>query len=394
MKKVVIAVLVLCFLFSITSGCNSSKNLKPSIPGGTSSAARRFPAEFEKQQAIWVMWPSATYEVGDRPVSTAMVDIIKNLAKHEPVNVMIAADAEKQTIRAKLQATGYTGANVRYRLISHSSIWARDVGPIFVADGNKGLSVVNFGFNNYSRDGNAEYVRNEGQVDVRTAAALKLPVINSALISEGGAIESNGRGTLMLTESVALTRNPGMTRDQIANEYKRVLGIKKVIWLKKGLAEDDGITSGHINEIARFANPSTILLAQVLPVDRDTNPTARESYQRMEENYRILKQSTDQDGQPFTIIRIPMPPTLYADTDASGKIPVRSYLNYAVANGAVLIQTYWKPGRSDQLKTVEQDVEKTLARVFSGRQIIGIDAENINKWGGGIHCVTQHQPAI
>lgn len=202
-----------------------------------------------------------------------------------------------------LKKNGYTGANVRYYVVNHFSIWARDVGPIFVKDSQNRLNVVNFGFNNYGRGGDPYYINVEGQVDNLTAQQLKLPVISSNLISEGGAIESNGRGTLMITESVALNRNPGLTRTQIENEYKRVLGVRKVIWLKQGLAEDDRITSGHINEIARFANSHTILLAQVLPGDRYTNRTAQDSYLRR------------------------------------------------------------------------------------------INAENVNLWGGGIHCITQHMPA-
>ena len=267
------------------------------------------------------------------------------------------------------------------------------MGPIFVKDRQNRLKVVDFGFNNYSRDGDPHYIDVEGQVDRLTAQKLGLPVINTKLVSEGGAIETNGRGTMMVTEAVALKRNPGMTKKQIEDEYKRVLGVKKVIWLKKGLAEDDRITSGHINEMARFANPNTILLAQVLPGDKNTNSTSQESYRRLEENYRILLHSTDQDGKPFRIIRIPMPPTLYGDVTDTGEIPVRSYLNYAVTNGAVLLQTYWKPGRSDTLRTTENRVKDIFRRVFPGRDIISINAENVNLWGGGIHCITQHMPA-
>jgi len=131
----------------------------------------------------------------------------------------------------------------------------------------------------------------------------------------------------------------------------------------------------------------------VLPGDRYANEFSQESYRRMEENYNVLSNSTDQDGNPFRIIRVPMPPTLYGAADGSGTPPVRSYLNYAVTNGAVLMQTYWKPGRPSELKDAEDGVRETLQGVFPGREIIGIDAESINAWGGGIHCVTQHVPA-
>jgi agmatine deiminase len=96
---------------------------------------------------------------------------------------------------------------------------------------------------------------------------------------------------------------------------------------------------------------------------------------------------------PFKIIRVPMPPTLYSDAAESGSLPVRSYLNYAVTNGAVLMQNYWRPGRSGTLKSTEASVTQLFKSVFPGRDIIGIDAENVNLWGGGIHCITQHMPA-
>lgn len=387
-----IVLTLFCSVFMFSNVACKQNQLQKPLPS-VGNGSRQFPGEFEKQQAIWMMWPSSIYNQNDRPVNPVMINLVKALAPYIPVNIMSSSKGEIVQIKNLLKANGVSGSKIHYFIINHQSIWTRDVGPIFIKDSNKRLSVVNFGFNNYSRGGNPDYIYNEDQVDKLTAQTLGLPIISTNLISEGGAIESNGRGTMMVTESVALKRNPGLSKQQIENEYKRVLGIKKVIWLKKGLAEDDTITSGHINEIARFANPNTILLAQVLPEYRNANWAAKLSYMRMEENNKILVKATDQDGKPFRIIRIPMPPTLYGETNEAGKIPVLSYLNYAVTNGAVVMQIYWKPGLSTRLKTAEEQVKVTLGRVYPGRNIIGIDAENINRWGGGIHCVTQHMPA-
>jgi agmatine deiminase len=353
----------------------------------------RFPGEFEKQQAIWLQWPSEIYNIKDHPVNPVMISLIKALIPYIRVNLITQSANQIAEIQNRLKTKGFLNVNIYYYIVSHFSIWARDVGPIFIKDRRHRLGVVNFGFNNYSRDGNQDYIKIEGQVDKHVAGLLGLPVIDAKLISEGGAIESNGRGTMMVTESVALKRNPGLSKPQIEKEYKRVLGVTKVIWLKKGLAEDDNITSGHINEIARFASPNTILLAQVLTGDRNTNHFSRNSYLRLEENYRILCKATDQDGKRFRIIRIPMPPTLYQEVNITGVMPVRSYLNYILTNGALLMQTYWKPGRSEILKTTEQQVKESFKNIFPGRKIIGIDAENVNLWGGGLHCITQHMPA-
>lgn len=375
------------------SGPKSSPYSKLEYYGGKAPTTYRFPGEFEKQQAIWMQWPSEVYDQPSRPVKPAMITIIKAFAPYIRVNVASRSTDEIIQIQNLLKAGGYSGTNVHYYVVNHLSIWARDVGPIFVKDSLNKLNVVDFAFNNYSRDGSQIYINTENQVHKLIANLYKVPLISTNLISEGGAIESNGRGTLMLTESVALKRNPSLTKLQIENEYKRVLGVTKVIWLKKGLAEDDNITSGHINELARFANANTILLGQILTGDINTNYFSKESYLRLEENYNILKNSTDQDGKPFRIIRVPMPPTLYNNTDNTGTLPVRSYLNYAVTNGAVLMQTYWKPGRSNGLKATEDGVKEIFKGVFPARNIIGIDAENVNLWGGGIHCITQHMPA-
>ena len=387
---IVTLALVACFSSILLYGIFNNKQLKRFDT--YSAPISSFPGEFDKQQAIWLMWPSDVYNTGDRQVAPVTINIIKALDPYIRVNLMVQSQNQIAQIENLLKAKGYTGNNLKYYIIDHYSIWARDVGPIFVKGANNKLKVVNFGFNNYSRDGSPQYINTESQVDKLSAQALNLPVIDTSLVSEGGAIESNGRGTLMLTEAVVLKRNPNLTRRQIEEEYKRALGVKKIIWLKKGLAEDDGITSGHINEIARFANPNTILLAQILEGDRYANSDSAESYLRLEENYKILRSSTDQDGKPFNIIRIPMPPTLYAESNTTGQLPVRSYINYAATNGAVLLPVYWKPGRSDTLKTTENQVKATFQKVFPGRKIIGIDAENVNKWGGGIHCITQHMP--
>ncbi len=383
-----IAVTLVCLIMMIALGMGCNKPSKKPVP-----AYSGFPGEFERQQAIWLMWPSRIYDDGEQPVSPVITNIIKSLARYERVNLMVQGQGTTARVKYLLKTAGYSGQNVHYYVIDHLSIWTRDVGPIFVRGGQHGLKVVNFGFNNYSRDGSPYYINLEGQIDQRAAQLLKLPIVQTKLISEGGAIESNGRGTMMVTESVALRRNAGMSKQEIEREYKRVLRIKKVIWLKKGLAEDDNITSGHINEIARFANPNTILLAQVLPGDRYANQYAQESYLRLEENYRVLRKATDQDGKPFRIIRIPMPPTVYARPGATGDIPVRSYINYALVNGAVLMQTYWQPGRSEQLKATEEKIMLEFHKIFPRRKVTGIFAENINLWGGGFHCITQHMPA-
>ncbi|MDF9408425.1 agmatine deiminase family protein [Pelotomaculum isophthalicicum JI] len=397
MKKeysiIILVFACMLIILSIRAFTGNKAYQKPAIDNGSDPITYVSPGEFEKQQAIWLLWPEGMYSTASKSIYPVYIDIIKALEPHVRVNLISQSKEEAAQIEDLLNANGYSGNNINFYIIDHLSIWARDVGPVFVKDSQNRLNVVNFGFDNYGRGASQDYIDVESQIDKKAAQMLNLPVISTNLVSEGGGVESNGRGIIMLTESVALNRNPEMTKSQIENEYKRVLGAKKVIWLKQGLAEDDLITVGHINEIARFASPDTILLAQVLPEDKDTNLDSQKSYLRLEENYNILLNSTDQDGKPFHIIRIPMPPTLYGEIDETGKIPVRSYLNYAVTNGVVLMQTYWVPGRSDKLKTTEDQVKGIFQSVFPVRTIIGINDESVNFWGGGIHCITQHMPA-
>jgi agmatine deiminase len=356
---------------------------------------RFLPGEFDRQQAIWLQWPSDVYNMGSQPVYPVTVRIVKALAPYIHVNLAVADSSQIPSVKGLLNTGGFSDTNVSYPVVGHYSIWARDVAPVFVKDQFGALYVPDFGFNNYGRGGNTYYIGTEGSVHRQVAEKLGLPIIGTGLISEGGAVESNGRGTIMLVEAVALPRNPGMTKQQIEDEYKRVLGVTKVIWLKQGLKEDDRITGGHINEFARFADPHTILLAQVLPSDTGASPTAQESGRRMEVNCGILRNSTDQDGKPFRIVRIPIPPTLYAEASSTGRSPVYSYLNFAITNGAVILPSYWKPGRSDALRGTEAQVVSTFTSVFPGRDIVRVEAESVNLlWGGGIHCMTQHMPAI
>jgi agmatine deiminase len=368
------------------------------MPATSSSAANgscfMLPGEFEKQQAIWMQWPAERYTTASHcPVEPVFIDLIKALDPYVRINLISQSEEEIAKIADLLKADSCSVTHIHYYIIDHMSMWARDVGPTFVKDDKNKLHIVDFSFNNYSREASQDFIEIENKIHRQISELFRLPLVSTSLISEGGGLESNGRGTVMVTESAVLDRNPGLTKNQIENEYNRVLGARKVIWLKQGLAEDDPITKGHIDEIARFASPDTILLAQVLPDDRYANAISQTSYRRLEENYHILLRSTDQDGKPFRILRIPMPPTLYGETgDGEDGIPVRSYLNYVVTNGAVLMQTYWKPERPDKLRTVEQQVRSTLRHVFPGRQIIGIDAESVNLWGGGIHCITMHMP--
>jgi agmatine deiminase len=307
----------------------------------------------------------------------------------------------------------------------HSNV--RDPGPVFLKDDIGNLAIADMKWNFYG-NGTGPYTSSSiriDTIDLYVARKLNLPVISSTLVSEGGDREFNGKGTMMAVEYTEMNRNKGWHRDSIEKELLRMFGQKKIIWLKQGPAEDDpwitfnlpsgkvtAIGCSHIDEFARFASPSTILLAELTKEESLKDSVHKISFERLEENYRILKAARDQDGNPFNIIRIPVPEMITAEwivnrSDSAiiknnnlppegGKVKVflaTSYLNFLVTNGVVLMASYWNPGRPEIMKQKDRLAKKIIAKAFPGRKVIAINVEKLNEGGGGIHCATQQQPS-
>jgi len=276
--------------------------------------------------------------------------------------------------------------------------------------------------------------KRDGRIGRKIAEHLSLDVIESEIASEGGDREFNGRGTLIVCEAVELQRNPGKTKEFIESEFKRLFNVKKIIWMKKGLADDEQsfrgpfqsslgrpvftcqATGGHTDEFVRFVGPKTILLGQVI-TEETKDPIGAISHQHLEENFAILKNETDQDGNSFEIIRIPMPPPLYIQAQPGtalyeyyedlefidksvvldGKTPLdlviaSSYCNFLITNGVVIAAKYYKEGRSPVYKSLDEQAKTILQQAFPDREVVQLDVECINATGGGIHCITQQQP--
>jgi len=225
---------------------------------------------------------------------------------------------------------------------------------------------------------------------------------------------------MLLVESVELDRNKSMTKKQIEEEYKRVLGVTKFIWLKKGAKEEEwgklengkyGIgTSGHVDEFCRFVNDSTVLLAAVAPADTIGNEISKETYRRMEENYKILLQSTDQDGKPLDIIRLPAGPLMsekvayknlskdeqswfdQVTTDSVEFYLATGYMNFIIANQVVVAGKFWKEGLSDEFQERDMQAKSILEKAFPGRKIVQIDCMPLHHDGAGLHCHSRNQP--
>ncbi len=383
-----------------------------------------FPAEFEPQSAVWI---GARPKENGQPALGIVAQMVAALAPSVDVYLMTPTAAEKVQVEAAIRKTGLDTRRIHYVAITSSPTrWYRDIGPIFLTGDRGHLKVVDFDFNCYGdcQSGSAEAKAKEG-IDRQIAGMLHLPILRTELASEGGDREVNGRGTLMAVEAVEMQRNPQLTRHQIERELLRVLGQKKMIWLKRGMAEDDDAergplyanvyaagAGGHIDEMARFTAPDTVVLAQVTPQERDSDRVLRMSYQRLEENERILKSATDQDGHPFHIVRMPAADPIYLDYNfkagdhglaffrgSKPGQPIRvilpaSYMNFTISNGVVLVPAYWRPGRPESTRRKDEAAKRILQRLFPDRRILRIDAENLNYGGGGMHCATQQQPAV
>ena len=381
------------------------------------------PAEFEPQEAVWM---SARPTESGKPVLDIVIEMVRALSPHVRIQLMVPSEAVKTEVHKRLRQQKIDERQITY-WTTHASPtrWYRDVGAIFLVNGIGDLKAVDFNFNCYGEcsTGSAEAQKKEG-IDRAIAALADVPTIKTELVSEGGDREVNGQGTLMAIEETEMQRNPGKSREHIEKELLRLLGQKKMVWLKHGIAEDDDpihgplysnvypIGCGHIDEMARFVSADTIALAEVTQEERDADPVMRMTYDRLEENYRILQAATDQDGHKFKIVRMPVANPIYhdftiqrgADGDLhyfQGSKPGQkirivisaSYMNFFISNGVVLEAAYWQPGRQESTRRKDEAAAATLKRLFPAREIVQIHSENLNYGGGGMHCATQQQPA-
>jgi agmatine deiminase len=389
-----------------------------------------FPAEWGPHESIWMGWPAEEY-VKDRPFKDVQAQIIQALAGHVKIDLVVQNEKEAASVKELLWAKGVPQDHVRFHPVRHTDIWFRDMGPLFVQNQRENLRVVDFKFNLWGTADLADEAAGiDGQVDKLIADRLNIPTIPSSMILEGGALEFNGKGTVITTEAVVFDRNPEMCKPQAEAELKRLFGVRKVIWIKEGLADDDspirGVlpgglftmgTNGHVDEFVRFVDARTVLLTEVSAAEAEDDQVARISRRRMDAAHEVLKKATDQDGNPLRIIRVPaarrivnkVKPGNYMYDEFLAKytfkdgtqikdgeqiqvIAATSYLNFLVTNGVVLVPKYGGPDRPEWFKKDEQ-VRQLLSDFFPDRKVVQINAENLNLGGGGIHCITQQQPA-
>jgi agmatine deiminase len=333
----------------------------------------RMPAEWEPHAATWLAWPHKedSWPGNFTPIPSVWVEIVRALAPSERVNILVNDAVAATAVRDLLRAAGVPDHNVSLREIPTDDAWIRDHGPIFITRQAE-IAGVKWRYNAWG--GKYPPWDLDDAVAEKVCASLGVPVFRPGIVLEGGSIDVNGQGTLLTTEACLLNpnRNPHLNRSQIEKYLRDYLGVRHVLWLGQGIAGDD--TDGHIDDLARFVDPTTVVTVI------ETNPRD-ENFEALQANYQRLLVMTDEDGRPLRVITLPMPrPISY-----NGQRLPASYANFYIANGAVLLPTFNDPSDAVALKT--------LQHLFPRRRVVGIHATEM-LWGlGAIHCVTQQQPA-
>ena len=345
----------------------------------------RMPAEWEPHEATWIAWP---HNAQDWPgkfqaVQWTYVDIVRHLAQHERVHILVNNEAAEGKTRLTLDRSNLSLDNIQFHQWPTDRVWTRDSGPIFIKrdEPPESVAILNWQFNAWAKYPNWQ---NDDALPPLVAAqltmrmwepSLKINGTGRRIVLEGGSIDVNGHGTMLTTEECLLSdvqqRNPEVSREQLQQAFADFLNVKKVIWLKRGIAGDD--THGHIDDIARFVGANRVV-AVVESNQHDEN------YQPLRENLEQLRRSTDQDGHSLEVVELPMPaPVVFRNQ----RLPA-SYANFYIANDIVLVPTFNDPNDRHALNT--------LADLFPEREIVGIHCGDFI-WGlGAIHCMTQQQP--
>jgi agmatine deiminase len=343
----------------------------------------RMPAEWEPHASTWLAWPHFRGDWPGKfdPIPWVYAEIIRNLARHERVNLVVQSEREEKRARAVLEQADALSDNVCFHRWRTDRVWTRDSGCIFLTPSveNNDALALHFQFNAWAKYDNYKH---DARLGTRMAKAVGARVVHplhgeERIVLEGGSIDVNGRGTLLTTEECLLSttqqRNPSMDRAAYEQMFADYFGIRSVIWLGEGIEGDD--THGHVDDLARFVAPDTVVTM--------VEPNAqRENYSALQHNLGRLKAARDQDGERLNVVEIPMPrPVVF-----EGRQLPASYANFYIANGIVLVSVFNDPNDRIALNT--------LAELFPSREIVPIYSGDLI-WGfGALHCMTQQEPAV
>ena len=372
-----------------------SSRRSSAVEASPASLGYRMPAEWEPHAATWLAWP---HYHGDwpgkfEPIPWVYAEIIRNLAKHERVDLIVNNAAAARQARRVLERGDALSPNVRFHRWATNRIWMRDSGCIFLApppgvtrtEGRGRLApreneriAIKFRFNAWAKYSNWRHDEKIGSLMARAAPAGEVQPLSGGkrVVLEGGSIDVNGAGTILTTEECLLSqvqeRNPHMARVHYEKAFADYLGAPHTIWLGRGILGDD--THGHVDDLTRFVARDTVI-TMVEPNSKDVN------HAPLQANLRRLQAARDQSGKQLTIVELPMPQPVVFE----GRRLPASYANFYIANGVVLAPVFNRPNDRIALNT--------LAQLFPKREIVPIYSGDFI-WGlGAMHCMTQQQPA-
>lgn len=346
----------------------------------------RMPAEWDRHDATWIAWP---HESRDWPgkfsaIPWTYAEIVRQLGWEENVEILVQDRAQLNRARRVLARSSVELGRVRFHVCPTNRSWVRDSGPTFVRRDSGGattrpsVGLVHWKFNAWAKYDDWKLDRS---VPGWMARHLRLPrwqarISGRWVVLEGGAFDVNGDGLLLATEECLLSetqaRNPGFARAEVEQVFRDFLGVKKIVWMRRGIAGDD--THGHVDDLARFVGPRSVLVVQTAdPTDPD--------FPALSEAREVLEAFRPPSGETLDVRELPSPrPVVYAGQ----RLPA-SYANFYVANRTVLVPTFDDPHDSEATDVIR--------RAFPGREVVGIRARDL-VWGlGTIHCLTQQQPA-
>jgi agmatine deiminase len=330
------------------------------------------PAEWLPHERTWMAWPTEGYTLGESPEDAfrAWSEVANTVVRYEPLTMVVDPSAVES-------ARAWLDPAVELTEQPLDDAWMRDIGPTFLTDGRGGLAAADWVFNGWGGQSWAEWGK-DSKIGAAVAGLAGARAFASRMVNEGGGIHVDGEGTVLITETVQLDagRNPGWTRAEVEAELSAFLGVRKVIWLPRGLTRDydEFGTRGHVDIVAAFLRPGLVVVhTQPDPSHPDHEIGA--------ENARILRAAVDAHGRSLEVVELPAPTVTL---DADGEIVDYSYINHYLANGLALLCAFDDP---QDAYTAE-----VFARLLPDRAIEQVDARPIFARGGGIHCITQQQP--
>jgi agmatine deiminase len=344
------------------------------------SAGFRMPAEWELHEATWLAWPHEKTDWPGKfsPVRWIYGEIVRHLSRVEKVRILIGDAEEEEQARRVLRKSNAHLAAVEFFRYPTDRSWTRDFCPIFVRTQSDQLQMLNWKFNGWAKYSNSQH---DDAVTLSLAEDLNIPAVTPSwggkqVVLEGGSIDVSGNGCILTTEECLLSgiqaRNPELSRADLEQIFSLYLGAGKTLWLRNGIAGDD--THGHIDDLARFTDGQTIVIAR----EEDASDV---NFEPLVENLALLRQMTDTKGQNFRVVPLPMPAPVVFDGQ---RLPA-SYANFYIANRTVLVPTF-----NDPKDRVALNI---LAELFPNRTVVGIACTDLVLGLGTLHCMTQQQPA-